>query len=120
MNTCTLIHNIPLFELNLFENEASSKKILFYNTPHFFIRIIISIRFIYQPDFSLTITCINMMLKKHGQKGNRIERTLVNAERGSGKGQKEGELDKRISMVVKVINSQVWPSYCPALYPPTV
>lgn len=30
------------------------------------------------------------------------------------------ELDKRISMVVKVINSQVWPSYCPALYPPTV
>lgn len=35
----------------------------------------------------------------------------------SGESQEEGEVDKRISTIVKVINSQVWRSYCPALYP---
>lgn len=66
--------------------------------------------------------CVNVMLKKcrHREIVSSTKRTLVNAHRASGKGQEEGELDKRISMVVKVINSQVWPSYCPALYPPTV
>lgn len=66
--------------------------------------------------------CVNIMSKKcrHREIVSSTKRTLVNAHRASGKGQEEGELDKRISMVVKVINSQVWPSYCPALYPPIV
>lgn len=57
--------------------------------------------------------------------GNRIERVqsahwLMHTEARVVRAKREEELDKRISMVVKVINSQVWPSYCPALYPPIV
>lgn len=75
--------------------------------------------------FDPTIDYVQIRVEEVSTQGNRIERVqsahwLMHTEARVVRAKREEELDKRISMVVKVINSQVWPSYCPALYPPIV